>query len=403
VKTVKRIGLAAMAALALTAIGGVASASASSGFLPSAVPASFEGSPTAGFNINVLKWPDGTTCEMPLKLRDADGASPPSPTTRMVPSTTTGRTCSLRAWGGDATLVMNGCDFILNPGRGSFDIGPAGCGPIRLDWLFCSMSIYPKSGLSATYQNKGGGSTVQVDAAAQGLRTERSGGCGSATGSIDYYAQWTITAKDQLSTPTNVQVASIPGIYLAGAGAAVVADQPRFEADSYTKQIAGAGINRFANVAGSVVCSSASLAGALSAPNAALSLDATYASCMGNGTYPSLVDMNSCNYVVSASNAGPPYSGTLGIACDTPGDVIEFNSYSGTGFRVLVCSSKLSPQSGLGSIALSHLYDSTAKKTGIALGVNVSGVKYEISGPCVSRTEIRTDGVLSGSGSLFGV
>jgi len=402
VKRIRYLGLAAVMALALSASIGAASAGAASGFVADEYPATYEGDPSGPAN-SWLEW-NGYKCGLSLDLSGEAGG--PAPST--VLSAANGE-CET---GGHSpgTVDMNDCKLIFHPGTvvsgkagGTFDIGPAGCGPVTIDWgVGCEGLLYPKSGLAATYENVGGAS-IEVHAQATGLTLQTKGNtCVKGTHEAEFNATWEITAENQSEEAVDVQVASIPGVYVAGAGADQPAHEPRIEADTYPKLIGGEGLDTFTTNLGSFKCDNTGLASELLGATSELDLEATYSYCYTSTGKPAEVDMNSCHYELGVQNAGPPYSGTWGIACDQPGDAIEFKAYwfgTPASYAYLTCTMKVGPQQGLEGVDLANV--SGPLETGIAVDAEVTGVDYETSGLCVEKPEARTDGVLAGETALL--
>lgn len=174
------------------------------------------------------------------------------------------------------------------------------------------------------------------------------------------------------------------------------------EAESYPLDLEGKGFESFTINVGAFNCKETGLEGRLPSKANSLPLEAQYSSCTTTtGAYPSRVRMHSCDYVLGVKNVGPPYTGTLGVACDKPGDAIEFEAFLGTDFTGLVCRAKLGPQVGRDAVQLANTGQGTERQ--ITLDANATGFKYELSGPCNSnKTEVRNDGAISGKTALFG-
>jgi hypothetical protein len=79
----------------------------------------------------------------------------------------------------------------------------------------------------------------------------------------------------------------------------------------------------FGNISeSSITCDSAELSGELAGPATAVEVGGQYDDCEF-AEIPADVEMNSCHYLYGFDNVGPPYVGTMEIACDEEGDAIE--------------------------------------------------------------------------------
>jgi hypothetical protein len=166
----------------------------------------------------------------------------------------------------------------------------------------------------------------------------------------------------------------------------------------------GSGFGVLTTKSGSFECEESTLRGAMSeAPGALsitakqLSLTAEYGKCHAFGL-TSTVTMNSCHYNLGVKNAGPPFSGTLGVACEKEGDKIEYKAFTSKG--ALVCTAKVAAQTGLEGLSLSTT--GIGAERGIEGGGEVKGVKYELTGSTCGGTSTNTDGVIKGTTTLSG-
>jgi hypothetical protein len=142
---------------------------------------------------------------------------------------------------GSLPMKTNGCNFILRPGAetetnkfdGTIEIGPPGCGPITLKSEICEITIGAQSGLAASFQNSGSGSTaaVTVNLNATKLKYTTSGSfCGGAKTSHEdgtYKASWLLNGNSG-GTQKGIHVGHKinQGFYLTGEKSAEVAKQP---------------------------------------------------------------------------------------------------------------------------------------------------------------------------------
>ena len=177
---------------------------------------------------------------------------------------------------------------------------------------------------------------------------------------------------------------------------------PRFDAEGYPATVSGSGFESFTakspTASFPVKCKKTSLGGGLSAPTSLLSLSGESSECAYEGVKTTVV-MHACHYTLSTQGSGPPYTGTLGVACSKETERIEYEIYFLGKVR---CWAKIVPQSGLTGVSLTNLGSGTER--GIEAKAEVNGVKYEFQGElCGAKTnETRTDGVIGGATTLHG-
>lgn len=176
---------------------------------------------------------------------------------------------------------------------------------------------------------------------------------------------------------------------------------PKIEVESYSAVLKGGGLNAFTTSKGAFSCKESGLQGTIGSASRQLALAAEYDKCTATASnYFSTVTMNSCHYNLGMKNAAPPYVGTLGVACEKGGDVIDYKYFTSSG-GTLLCDAKIGPQAGLEGIALSNTGEGA--KRGVGIAAEVKGVKYELNGGLSCSTpEVRTDGVISGAATLLG-
>jgi len=173
---------------------------------------------------------------------------------------------------------------------------------------------------------------------------------------------------------------------------------PRLEAETYPASVAGSGSGGFTTPTDAIECEDTVLQGELSGAADVLELEAEYDGCsatFSGGTLPVSVEMNGCHYTVDVQNSGPPYSGTLAIACAEAGEAIEFEAFSGT---TLICTVEVGPQQGLQGVDLANAGE--ASERAIALEAEATGVAWEQKGICGKKSG--TDGVLGAEVTLEG-
>jgi len=401
VKRARKLGLVALAALAIAALAGPSSAQASSFVSEFSGEGPEDSALYSGTATNNLVMEGGGFgwCSGPGQSLNATEVEGPTAALEMSP---TNSTCWNSLYG-TGTLKMNGCKFLFHPGSkptfentgfwGTFDIGPAGCGPITIQWSLCKATIQPKSDLLAVYRNEGEGTeaTVKVEAFAQGLQSTMSGpaGCSSGTYSASYTANWEIAATDEGEEGSvGVSVEDLQnGLRLAG-----ISD-PRFDAEAFPASIVGDSAAASLTVgASTVACGTTGFAGDLATAGNTLALDAEYSNCLVAGKLPTTVEMNSCHYTLDVQSAAP-YSGEMGIACSKPGDQVNFKVFSGA---TLICTVKLGAQSGLEGVGYENVGEGA--EAGIAVDAEATGVAYEQSGICGAKSG--SDAVLTASPTL---
>jgi hypothetical protein len=102
---------------------------------------------------------------------------------------------------------------------------------------------------------------------------------------------------------------------------------PRIDAESYSATLKGGGLPELSTNLGAFKCAGAALEGTATNAASQLNLAAKYGECeitSGGTRYVASVKMNGCHYVLGVKNAGPPYKGTWGVACEKEGEAIEF-------------------------------------------------------------------------------
>lgn len=366
-RRIRTLALGAVVALGLLAV--PAGASAASGF-EADKPAALQGSST-GFTLvtNVGE----QSCTSP-NLASEGTVSAASSLTMQVSNST----CSF--FGSNPALKMNGCKFIFRPGtkagesfNGSYDIGPPGCGPITYKYLDCTVSIGAQTGLAATYQNTGSGNkaTVKITSGASGIvYTETGSFCEKqgASSNGQYKGTWTVSGN---SSGTQVGVRVVDplqvGLFVSGKEG----DPPTLEAESYpatalVSQKKGWPFMLSLN-AGYVSCTETSLTAELTGSATEVQLDPSYGGCNALGFAGATIDMNSCHYVVSLLDVGPPYAGSAEIACDQEGDAIEI-------VAGIFCRVTIPEQQGLEGIDIANV--GQGHKRELDVDAALTGIEY---------------------------
>lgn len=400
-RRIRNIGLAVLAALALSAVGGAGSASAAvSGFTANSYPAVFQAKYSGEhfFKINI-----GTIgCETPLFQGEAKG-----PTKAISSGSASWAKCA------QTTLKPNGCQYTFRPGAeqskgifgGSFEIGPAGCGPMTMSGGGCEFTIGAQAGLAATYENLSdkSGPFVRINANATNLEYTQTGTACKTTifKNGGWVGSWEVSGH--LGASIGLQVDDLRnGLYLVGEKSEEKASQPRLEAETYPATVLGAQDPAdqlvFGTNSGTLKCGSVAFGSSASGATTQLALTAQYGDCWWIilFQFKTLVSMNSCHYTIDVLNAGPPYAGSLGVACGKEGDAIKVLTPG--------CTFTIPPQSGLGGLALANA--GAGSERNLLVDANVSGIEYtETKGSpntCKNGGQTSKNGTLKGGLTLDG-
>jgi hypothetical protein len=359
-----------------------APAASASGISLGAYPATVNGQGVGGglsFNFG-----GGLTAACGGATYDSGSVSGPTET---LPTTVSLTECTSGAEG-KVTVKMNGCKFIYHPavGAGTFDIGPAGCGPVTMEGSSCTRTLSPQNGLSATFSNEGSPSKVRIEHNATGVQYAVTKGskalCGSG-GNSTFTGTGALKAFNEGGTQVDAKAIPGTGFYLTGKESGEPANQPKFEAESYpvtltgvqdpaSKQVLTIGANR------KVSCQAVDTGSTASGATSQLTLNVAYSGCtleVLESQFPATYKMNGCSLTLNALNVGPPYSGSLGIACAKEGEAIEIDT---TSAGTPLCTYKISPQAGLTGVGLSNV------GTGTERGVTAT---YGVSGLTVTRAK----------------
>ncbi|HEU4904610.1 MAG TPA: LamG-like jellyroll fold domain-containing protein, partial [Solirubrobacterales bacterium] len=155
---------------------------------------------------------------------------------------------------------------------------------------------------------------------------------------------------------------------------------PRIEADAYPATLTGAGPLAISGLPNPIECEETALEGELEAPAASIELDPVHSQCttlVGETELPTTAQANGCAYTLAAQNAGPPYEGALGVACEGEEEAIEFKAYSG---ETLLCTYKLTPQAPAAGLALANA--GAGAERSVALSGEAQGIAWERKGLC---------------------
>ncbi len=390
-KRVKTLGLATALALALTAA--TAGSASAAGIVADASPAMIEGKPS---QLILMGEFGESACSAGSPLSKTIS----TPVEALV--TTAGNAKSCEKAGNE--LHTNGCGITLHPGAekspgvfsGTFDIGPVGCGPMTVAfglYVSCNVQIGAQTGLPATFENIGSGSTADVRVKAEAVNTLKyttvSGNCrslGTFNGGT-YTTTWLLEATSVTGASTGLHVDGKyqKGIYTTAGG---------FTADAYPAPFAGnqnAGEQHVAQLMGlPFSCGTAQFSGTLTGLSTQLTANATYSSCKWSEYY-ALVKMNSCSYTFHTTNG-------MGVSCKKAGEKIEITAYLFANYTYPLCTASIAAQSGHKEVKYTNVGSGTGR--GIDLDMNVSGLEYSTQGP-YCETKSYSDGTYVGGSTLL--
>lgn len=310
-KVLKAFGLAVLTALALTAFSGAASASPSF-FVADDYPAALTGEAT------------GETGKMNLYY--STGCVSPKLTGTLSKASET-----LSPSSGFCNLVkMNGCGLVFHPPvegvNGTFDIAGPECTGIEVSQFGVKQKIFPKSGLAATFENEGSGSSakVKIHAQATGLTYEILEGAPKGTYSNGTYTTTWSLKGESAGSSTGVRIAPFPGFSVIGGGS----EYAEFHSDLYPASIGGEQVAgevggkkvkgiELTTASGTVRCTTATFNTEPLFPNGQLEdtsdliLSPAYSGCVLAGWVPVTVSPSAgCGYNFMLTD-GAPYFGNL--------------------------------------------------------------------------------------------
>lgn len=379
-KRIRNLGLVTLAALALVAVFGVASASAGFAgydeYTGESVSSTTQGE-TIGFTtIELAGLPysafscDGTfetKAKLPALATSPEGIS--GPITGVVPQP---HNCN-------AGLSMNGCDLTFHTYNGeskgefpgTFDIGGCSSG-IKLSTKLlaeCKATIIPQTGLPASYRNiagsKGTPGWVEIEMQAKsGVQIIGEGGNYAACPEGPSTAAWTGTWKVRAKGPSGefAKLAALSG------ERSLYRNAGEFGAVNYPVQVGGdqSSKNELWLGFSKIGCKTAHLSTELTGATATLTpVYATYVGCIaliGNGSREATVDMKSCYYGIGS---------VLSVGCAKEGDAIVAKLYESGSVK---CTYTISPQSSATGLTFANTNE------GMTVGFNESTIQYNSEG-----------------------
>ncbi len=332
-KRTKCLGAVVVVALALAGLLGTASASAS--WIVS--ESSMKATPTGSHNLYVPSQVPCTassfTSKGPIATETLESESIPD--------------YSCNFWG-EQSMKWNGCKLFFHPGAeisagvfgGTVDIGPAGCGPIKMTYLgSCETQILPSTGLAAEFTNTGTGSSSAVTLTINATSKVNYKGTCSGNGAGSYFGSWNLTAGK------GVHVSQV-GVYIDGQESTEESKQPKFNAGAYPAGIAGAATSPLVvtlPLSRKVECKTGALSSLLAKATSSLNIKGSYGPCSasGFGFSNASVTLNSCFFNQQLNNVNPIYTGSAAIGCDKEGDAIQV---SATFLGSPICTAAFPPQ-----------------------------------------------------------
>jgi hypothetical protein len=411
VKRMKQIGLAAIAVLALTAIVGVASASAAH-LEAEAYSTTVKSSSPYGLQ----EWHFASSqqgCDAPAVQGAISGAN------QKVLNTTVSNSKCYWNFSAAPNLEMNGCSFVYRLGaktgattfNGAIDIAcPAGkTVAFTGGSLSCKVNVPAQKNLSATFENVGSGKARSVKATvnATGLQHTQVEGhdCGGVLGSFSN-GTWTGSWKLEGSfggSAAAIWVAPDDGYELPPAGIGIGGSPLKLNGGTYPMSISGSqGTQHVITLGGKTVkCTTANLSTSISSATAQFAVTGEYSGCTVLG-YPGEVKMNGCTYTFSVINQPPyesSYAGHADISCPA-GKSIEIKAISAGLVKCTVTiGSQITNDTGY------LVYTNEASTSTIGLELKITGIDYhqqEGSGLGKCTTGDFTDGTYTGTSTLVG-
>jgi hypothetical protein len=401
VKRFRNLGIAAIAAFALTVVfgGSVASASVVETESSSVTLNSVGSEGQHAFSTQQIN----TSCNVPLLEGTVNnGAS-------SIEASAKDSTCSMF---GTVPMKMNGCKFSYAPGRetskgvfeGMVGIGGAGCVQIEIgsSKTACWIALLPKTGYQATFENVGVGTgrSVKVTVNTGKLKLNQLGGTACSAGAYEsgtWNGSWTIKGSSG-GSPVGMWVKAFGG-ELPTTGLAIAGSPTSLTAGGYALAINGTSTTSqsMQMAAGKLNCTSATFSSSISAATAEFPLSAAYSACTFAGL-SAKVAMNGCSYTLSVANHAAPFNGSASIACPA-GKAIEIVAPSVGSPKCIVTIGAQAADAG----GVSYTNEASSK---VGVGLSLTGIDYHQQkgtaevGNCTTLDS--TSGTYAGSALLSG-
>lgn len=231
----------------------------------------------------------------------------------------------------------NGCQQVFHfgaetgPGtfEGTFDLScPEGKNlEIENYWSSCDATVYPKSGLKATYTNVGSGSSRSVEVKLQGggVKYTITPICGSSGESATIAGTWQVKGYVE-GKQVGERLEPADGFFIAKNGGESTAT---FNGETYpltvnASQSPSPNDHRLTmpgKGTGTFSCESVFMNATLATPTPEFTDTLSMSNCTGLGI-KATVEMNSCTYVFDITNTEAPFVGTQKLVCSKEGDAM---------------------------------------------------------------------------------
>lgn len=249
-------------------------------------------------------------------------------------------------------------------------------------WAFSPQG--PVSGVS--FQNQGSGSTATVSVSANVSLSAKVtyGGatlCGGSVGSTVNFQRVNSTSVSAYKGGANAGISfGSPGsgVFMAGEASAEPSKQPGIEAETGSEALTVFGSldaahpQLMTNGVREISCSAVSLSGNVVGRSKELALDGAYEGCTGNAATTATIAMNTCHYTLNVLNAGPPYQGSLGVACSKEGDGLELSVKAVNGTQI--CLFRVPAQTAVSGVGLTTA--GSGDERAVSLSLELNGLQY---------------------------
>ncbi|HEY5054444.1 MAG TPA: hypothetical protein VII45_13665 [Solirubrobacterales bacterium] len=390
-KSMRSLGFAAVLATVFMAFMGVASASAAE---PKQFNADQYPANLAATNLQTFDFGPGYRfCEMTL-TSELSG-----PTREAIASLTPN--C--------ANVNTNGCQLVLHPAAGTFDIGGSKCTTgitVKLEPFSpnCVEKILPQSGLPAAYWTTGEGSKASIfmEISAPFRYKPVNNQCGleeegkEYTGGSWSMSNFSIQAHNKGGTQIGAHATSQVGIRLLEG----------FTAETYSVAASG---DQNAGTPDEILlnsipikCGGAHFSTTMSSTSLLLEpVSAAYAECKMANIFPTEIKMNGCNYSYSAENKGEPFLGGMSVKCGAKSIEILVRNAAKTHSK---CRIVIGPQSFSSGVTYTNV--GTGFEGGFKIGAKITSLAATVSNAeesCPIAAGSYTNGSYTATDTLFGM